>query len=581
MEKKERQLQEADQEHSTASQPDRWGKVKGGTMEIMADLLVLSIKDDLLEDAAREFLTDKLIKAIKEAAKGNTSISEYAKAIQEEIAAKAEHYNAIFEHYSGLKPYIDEELTENPDLYPDVDTEYYLSHIDENGELDNDSVPRLIKAAERRRLDSLPEKARKIAHLLPYLTRAIKKAAKDPEPIETTLYEVVDKGFNTDGTPRANGKYKKIIAWAIETAKENGITPKNPDHGSEQERPPVYKDRVSIFASPNSAVSNLIAGSGRLMLANREETEAPVQYGKNGRPGIIAYVLVSLDGEAAGTNVTWTPKQRLVHDAICSIAEQAFNAGIKNPVFTAQTIYQALPGCGGKMRESIKHEIEDAIDYLISYHTKVDATAEATIKGDLKKGERRIFKANAILATEREDTKRSGQIERVWELADKPLLFRYAEYAGKNQIRSIPKRWLEPCEVKENGEPDPYRAIKINLDRACMLAYMARRLSWQKYEHTKATGRARKLTANGKNSEDQERQQLSNMQPRFETVLFETLFEESGMIHRDKISVKRDRDFCIDVLKYWKAAGIIRDYSINADKDDRRKIRSYTVKLCT
>ena len=140
------------------------------------------------------------------------------KAAQKEITAKSKQYAAFLDYYKDLEPYINEELAENPDLYQDYNGNY-LQHISASGEFDQSETAQLIAAADRRRLDSLPGKARKIEGLLPYLTSAIKQAAKDPEPIITTLYEVVEECFNSEGRPKRKSKHKKIITQAISAAR--------------------------------------------------------------------------------------------------------------------------------------------------------------------------------------------------------------------------------------------------------------------------------------------------------------------------------------------------------------------------
>ncbi len=45
-----------------------------------------------------------------------------------------------------------------------------------------------------------------------------------------------------------------------------------------------------------------------------------------------------------------------------------------------------------------------------------------------------------------------------------------------------------------------------------------------------------------------------------DTILFDTLFKETGQDTANKVETKRNREFCFEVLDYWKATGHIADY---------------------
>ena len=44
-------------------------------------------------------------------------------------------------------------------------------------------------------------------------------------------------------------------------------------------------------------------------------------------------------------------------------------------------------------------------------------------------------------------------------------------------------------------------------------------------------------------------------------ILFDTLFTETGQQTDNREINRRNREFCFDVLDYWKATGYIKDYT--------------------
>ena len=56
------------------------------------------------------------------------------------------------------------------------------------------------------------------------------------------------------------------------------------------------------------------------------------------------------------------------------------------------------------------------------------------------------------------------------------------------------------------------------------------------------------------------RDKKNKVQIQSNIILFDTLFREAGTATADRKQTWLNRNFCFEVLDYWKATGFIRDY---------------------
>ena len=60
------------------------------------------------------------------------------------------------------------------------------------------------------------------------------------------------------------------------------------------------------------------------------------------------------------------------------------------------------------------------------------------------------------------------------------------------------------------------------------------------------------------------------------TILFDTLFTTTDTATDNREQARRNREFCFDVLEYWKATGFIKGYSTQSSG---RKITGIVIEI--
>jgi hypothetical protein len=104
-----------------------------------------------------------------------------------------------------------------------------------------------------------------------------------------------------------------------------------------------------------------------------------------------------------------------------------------------------------------------------------------------------------------------------------------------NQLLTVDAKYIEVRKVK-HGKPDT-ELVTMTAERQAMTGYMLRRIAVMK------------------------RDKKNKVQHQSNVILFESLFTETGTATQSREQTRRNRDFCFDVLDYWKATGYIKGYT--------------------
>jgi hypothetical protein len=321
-----------------------------------------------------------------------------------------------------------------------------------------------------------------------------------------------------------------------------------PTHEEQEPLQPLQALVPKSHTMPNNALMNALqqkpainAGAFDLTVANE----------RGRRKEITAYTMVSY--EPAETDITITDMklseyERQVSDAVVSLWIEAQKQGAQ-AAFTTDAIYRAMPGGGDKASPQQRGAITKAMEKFRQLKITIDATEEMRRRGLIKDNET-FTMDDYYLSVKRvqRKIKTGGQTVNAYLLNSEPMILTYCKMT--NQLLTVDAKYIEVRKVKK-GRADA-ELVTMTAGRQAMTGYMLRRIAVMK--------RAKK----------------NKVQTQSYTILFDTLFSETGTASADRKQTGLNRNFCFDVLAYWKATGYIKGY----DKQVKgRKITGIVIDL--
>ncbi len=282
---------------------------------------------------------------------------------------------------------------------------------------------------------------------------------------------------------------------------------------------------------PNNALMNAL--QTRSMI-NAGEGELPVANEKGKRKEITVYTMVSYDpGETGITlkNANLTEYERQVSDAIVSLWIEAEKQSTP-AIFTPQAIFNAMPGGNNDPSPQQRGAITRTLDKFARLRITVDATAEARQRGLIGKNAKYEFNEPYLSFRLHTVRVRNGATVQAYQVLSQPVILTYSKMT--NQLLSVSAKYLTIEKVKR-GLPSG-ELIAMNADRQAITGYLLRRIARMKHaKHSKTH------TESG-------------------TILFASLFKDTGTETENRKQAMLYRNFCFDVLEYWKATGFISGY---------------------
>ena len=237
-----------------------------------------------------------------------------------------------------------------------------------------------------------------------------------------------------------------------------------------------------------------------------------------------------------GNNLT--EYERQVANACFSLWTEAKKKKVP-AVFTIDAVYRAMPGCGEKPSPAQRKAIEETIEKLRRLFTEIDATEELRHRGKL--GADQTFHINNYFLNMTKATVKTlngGQLVDAYIINSEPIVLQYAKMTG--QIVTGSARFLAVEKLKLNprtGKPElSGEPLPMNQDRQAIIGYLTRRVGTMKHDKKNKTPK------------------LSR------TIKFDTLFQETGTLTDNRKQTMNNRNFCFDVLDYWKETGYIKNY---------------------
>lgn len=289
---------------------------------------------------------------------------------------------------------------------------------------------------------------------------------------------------------------------------------------------PSFKP-LPYLSSANTPTSNAIVKSDTYI---NQKMSIPAYNGENAPKTTVLVTYEGLENVQGLTPFNFTPLDRLVFDAVCTI-NQAARKSDKSTIFTAEMVARAMHGKvdAEYMSPQVVSAVSESLDKMTTMFIVIDATAHLRSK-NIAINE---FKYKGyLLPMESIHVNAGGAIVDSYELLKTPFLFRYASMVG--QVVNIENELLNIRKLTADGRiTDKY--LQINIDKQILVRQLATRIDRIK----KSTSRSKKKQSN--------------------IILFETLFKESGINtggHSERLKA-----FIFNVLDYYKALEHIKYYN--------------------
>lgn len=336
---------------------------------------------------------------------------------------------------------------------------------------------------------------------------------------------------------------------------------------------PVLNPQAHIM--PNNALMNAMQQTGAI---NAGELALLVIPAKGRQKEITAYTIIDYEPGETGITITdpkLTEYERNVSNAIVSLWVEAEKLEVE-PVFTTDTIYRAMPGGGETASPQQKGAITKAFEKFRRIHMTIDATDELRKRGVIKGSD--TFKLDDYYFNVRRakrTSKHSGQSVTAYQMLGKPVILQYAEMTG--QILSVPAKHLTIRKIDKSGRIST-ELVTMNADRQAITGYMMRRIAVMKHDLDAARDRLKSYERKRKQNPEQElpEKPLAAFRQQSNTILFDTLFTTTDTATDNREQARRNREFCFDVLEYWKATGFIKGYSTQSSG---RKITGIVIEI--
>lgn len=334
----------------------------------------------------------------------------------------------------------------------------------------------------------------------------------------------------------------------------------------EQGTQPIKRIIPRNHVMPNNTLMNILQSK---QIINAGAFDMPVIPATKRKKEVTAYVDVSMETKTdSGITITdahLTEYERQVYDAIITLWITANEEKVE-PIFTLDKIYSNMPGSGERATPQQKGAITKAIERFRRLHIVLDATEEMRRRGKI--GEKSTFTMDDyfLTATRAKYTiEKGGQEVIAYKITSKPLNLIYAEMT--KQILTVPVKVITFSKVKPNPADKSLvtistEPITMNESRQAMAGYLLRRICVMKHdleeakEEKRSYDRKRKQSAN----KDLEEKPLKAFRKQSDMILFSTLFEATGTVTDNRIAVRRNREFCYEILDYWKAIDFIANY---------------------
>lgn len=336
---------------------------------------------------------------------------------------------------------------------------------------------------------------------------------KDTDPVlYTHIAHAVEDPATVTGVDQAAliayDKLKELLEACKNYIDQNNVLPNQKYIKPANFVAPITKLTDVLF---NPGENKAFVNEGDIVVGSHKKTDI-----------VVKAETYMLDTTGAKIPSNLTPAEREVLNGVISIfaseEKRAGTAAAEQSVFTARQVYEAFAGRGTYDKAKIA-EIENQIDKLRTTLCSIDWTEHAKLNGISNIDS--IVVKEPYLMVKSATFESGGQIVTGYQFVSAPVMYRYAKAIG--QIITVPRKLLN--------------VDASNTSEAIVLKnYMLRRIEGMKNEKNKIA---------------------SN------TILFETMFKDCGIIGGDKTQNKRRRNIVYSILDSWKKQQYIKAYKEN------------------
>ena len=388
--------------------------------------------------------------------------------------------------------------------------------------------------------------------VMPFLLEEVKALQKQPGMENLTFAEFM-RNIDPETMTPIESHFMRVLKRARGKQEQTAEIEK-----AIEALPTIEKITAKWYISPNNKLANtLVTG----ITAEDNNTPFPLAVIPKGKttPATDATVMITLD---ADENITFSGKpytqyDRAVHDAVVSIYCECKRRGL-TPIVTPLKVYQVITGNaldGDSPSPQRIASITKSLEKMRrGIRVKVDATEEMQrrrITDDEGNPIKKYVLDDTLLSLRGIEAKAGNKEVKAYIVTAEPLLYSYSRTIG--QVLTAPAALLN---IK-----DSTGATIANTDsRISIKTYLWQRIAVMKHDEQEAAEALRKHNERRKKDSSIEEKPLAAFRHQSRTILFETLFKESGQDSPNAITQKRNRDFAADVLRYWKEQGYIVDY---------------------
>ena len=402
--------------------------------------------------------------------------------------------------------------------------------------------------------------------LLPFLEVELNSLVQNPDyskfNIDALRIDALRILFFDCQVDKLNEELRWILSKSFDNLEEarasfKAIKNKNyntPTKKTENSTPQLQRIIPKSHVMPNNTLMNKYLAAHDKKPINAGAFDVPVIEAKKNQKEITTFVILDYAPEKDTTS-NFTEYERDISDAIMSIWEQAYKDG-KPAAFTTDHVYRAMPGRGEKASPQQKGAITKVIEKFLHLYVTIDATEELQRRGVIGPGDKYEVKGYYLPAQEHTYTARGGQPVKAWLILNEPIMLNYAKQTG--QILTVPAKNIAIGKVK-NGIVS-HEPLEMSPQRQAMTSYMLRRIAIMKHDLEQAKSEFRCYDRKRSKDNSLEEKSLSAFRKQSDIILFATLFEATGTTTSSREMTRKNREFCFNVLDYWKATNYIKDY---------------------
>lgn len=437
------------------------------------------------------------------------------------------------------------------------------------------SIKELCDAiGDTRMLDFFAEEMARDEDLAPHIKAELKKAQKDPEISNLTVYDILQaqhyERARRLASEKPNAKGSKEI---LETPKSKAEIIL-----ARAKEAQAFKNKYPLMPSYNLAAikkasTNLTDAMQKSGIIGEGARDIPALKDKD-ITTFFSLDFQGIDDDPAGSIKNYSGIKNLTFEEmrvlsrIFSILQYA-SENNKPCVINGYTIAECMPGGTDRIRKEVAEHYNDIIEKFRRLYVKIDATDEMRKRRIIGEDEKLVFEDFCISALKGEYRTRTGDTKTAYFIRDIPVPYVYADKS--NQIVSIPRKDFDIRAINADGARSE-AFMSMTTQRQNFVEYLLCRIYIMKNDLKRAKDALRSYESRRKKSPALPEKKIEDFCIQSHTIRFDTLFETCGAGDMTATEKNRARDFCKIALENWKQDGVISDYTVKAGKNASIKI---------